>query len=260
MDKEKIKQILKEILTDLEIKVYLACLEGPLTIQELAKKANLNRSGTYRIIEGLINKGLLAKEIKQRGQRILAEHPRKVLQILSNEQRKLRREELSFQELLPEILSEYNIGVQNPKVRFYEGIEGFKNIMEQVVGDLEIEKSKEYKVFAPTELFLEILQKHCPEIIKKRIALGVKMKFITSSSTLAKERRGKIDKEELRERRILPKEFGFESVIIIFGGKVAILDLGREIMGLVIENIKINKTINTFFEFIWEGACDERGS
>ena len=98
MNNEKVKLILKEILTDLEIKVYLTSLESSLTIQELAKKAGLNRSGTYRIVENLISKGLLSREIKTAGQNIIAEHPKKVLQLLGNSQRKLRRKELDFQD------------------------------------------------------------------------------------------------------------------------------------------------------------------
>lgn len=53
------EQQLKQLgFSDKEAKVYMASLElGPDTAQEIAKKAGVNRTTTYVIIEKLIKKG-----------------------------------------------------------------------------------------------------------------------------------------------------------------------------------------------------------
>jgi sugar-specific transcriptional regulator TrmB len=69
-----------------EADTYLAMLElGPASVQDIAKKAGINRTTTYVMIEGLKKHGLVSTF--ERGKKTLfsAENPEQLLDILTKE-------------------------------------------------------------------------------------------------------------------------------------------------------------------------------
>lgn len=232
-------------LNSKEAKVYLASIEsGSASCQEIAKKAGIHRVSTYDILEILSKKGLISETRKGKKRLFVAEDPDKILGDLKNKTGMLEK-------LMPELQALFGATEIKPKIKFYEGISGFKTIWENVLKILEQDKLKEYLLLTPTDLLLEKLQEHFPTCIPKRIALGVKLREITVSSELAKERKKEVDPKELRTRKTIPSNFGFTTSIIIYGNHVSLLSLEKNIIGLNIENKGIADTFRNFFEFMW---------
>ena len=66
-------------LNEKEAKVYLAALElGKSSVQNIAKKADVNRATTYVVIEALIKRGLMSSANENKKQYFIAEAPEKL--------------------------------------------------------------------------------------------------------------------------------------------------------------------------------------
>ena len=76
--------------------------------------------------------------------------------------------------------------------------------------------------------------------------------MITEKSTRTIEML-KTEKKELRESKFIPK-IDFQTVIYIYGNKIAILSLEKEVIGLMIENENISNTQKQIFELLWKIA------
>ncbi len=118
-------------LTEKQAKVYLACLElGGGNVTNIAKKAGVQRTTCYPILDELLSLGLVSKSKQKKRGYFLVEDPKTLEQ---NTKLKLQ----TIQETLPELNAIYNVLPQKPKVLFYEGEEGAKNIFNDILNTLK---------------------------------------------------------------------------------------------------------------------------
>src|SRR3989344_6442488 len=123
----KIQNLLKRAgFLDKEITIYLTLLEmGRGVVSEISRKAGVNRTTGYVILDSLSNKGLVSISGKEPKQEFMAEPPENLAQYLDSEIEKQKTISSELTELLPEMSSLYKKG-DRPKVRFYEGADGLK--------------------------------------------------------------------------------------------------------------------------------------
>lgn len=236
------EQELKEFgLTDNEVKVYIACLKlGTGLVQDIAKKANTYRTYTYEILKNLIEKGLVNYVVKNGKQYFEVSEPEKLLNILKEKEQKINR-------IIPDLKEIYKSSVEKPKVELYEGKEGMKTILDDI-----IRTGKEILVYGSTEKQMHMLEFYFPNYIKRRIEAKIHTRVITekTAKTLDLLKR---EKKELRESRFI-KETEFPTVTYVYGKKVAIISLEKDIVGLIIENHAIVETQKQIFEILWKMA------
>ena len=114
-------------LTNEEARVYIGILElGGSYVSAIAKKAGVHRVVCYKILEGLVTKGLVNRFTKNNVKHFSVESPEILVR---RQQEKLAKAE----KLLPELLSITNALAYKPKVQYYEGLEGMKNIFEDIL-------------------------------------------------------------------------------------------------------------------------------
>ncbi len=234
------EQELREFgLTEKEVTVYLACLKlGTALVQEIAKAAGTYRTYTYEILRSLKEKGLVTYIIKSGKQYFEVAEPEKLLNIL-------REKEIKIQKILPDLNTIYKTTPEKPKIEIYEGKEGLKSILDDM-----IKTKQEIWVYGSTEKQIQLLNFYFPNFIVRRVAAKIRTKVLTERSPPALAIRKK-SKEELREMRFFPKGIKFPTVTNIYGNKVAILSLEREIVGVIIENRDIVETQRTIFKLLW---------
>lgn len=111
--------------SDKEANVYLAMMElGPASVQEIAKKAGVNRATTYVMIEALKRRGLMSCVEKGKKTVFAAESPEHLLGIVRNELRLIEDKKSRLEDLMPQFLGLFNSMEDKPKVRYFEGEEG----------------------------------------------------------------------------------------------------------------------------------------
>ncbi|MFZ6015880.1 MAG: TrmB family transcriptional regulator [Patescibacteria group bacterium] len=126
---KELKDFLAEYgFTDKESSVYLTMLElGPASVQDIAKKAGVNRATTYVMIESLKRRGLMSTFEQGKKTMFVAESPERLKRLIENDMQIVHAKEKHLQDLLPSFLGLYNAASEErPNVKFFEGEEGFR--------------------------------------------------------------------------------------------------------------------------------------
>ncbi len=242
------KQLLEIGFADKEASVYLALLElGPSNVSTIARKAKINRTTGYDILEMLTAKGLMSVIGQGNIKQYTAEDPRNIIQWSENKLKQAQTELEASKKLLPELKSIFN-KTEKPKVKFYEGLEGIKEVYEDTL------TAKETIVgYACAETLLETMSDFPEDYIKRRVAKGIHARGVVPN-TPGMIKFTNRDKEQLRESRLVPKDkLNIDIEINIYDNKVMMVSFKEE-LGIIIESEKIAKAQKQIFELAWEAA------
>ena len=229
-------------LSDDESRVYLASLElGASGATGIARKALIQRTNFYHISRDLIGRGLLKQARVGHSSLFVAEPPEKIIELEKNKLSMIEKR-------LPELKAITNLSEKKPKVYYFEGVDGIK----QVNRDTLKHKGDMVGFTTPRYLSFERGNTH-REYVSERLATKNKARIIgeVSGEVVALKEK---DSQEMRETRMLPKElFASEIEIIIYGDRVAVIDY-KEVFGLIIEGKEIAKTLKMIFELVWQSG------
>ena len=229
-------------------KIYLALLElGKGTVSEITRKANLNRTTGYDVLDGLVAKGLASVSGKEPKQEYIAESPDKIEILLKREISATEGHLKEIKNILPELKSLHNVAGR-PKVRFYEGKQGLIDVYEDTLTSHET-----ILAYATVDDMHRALPNYFPEYYKRRAEKGVAIRAIIPATEIGKERASK-DKEEMRETALIPPDkYYFSPEINIYDDKVMIASW-REKLGIIIESAEIADAMKKIYELAWAEA------
>ncbi|HLC46515.1 MAG TPA: hypothetical protein VJI75_02115 [Candidatus Nanoarchaeia archaeon] len=88
----------------------------------------------------------------------------------------------------------------------------------------------------------------------RRVKNRIRARVITERTGLTKEKIKLTEKEELRTTRFFPKGFTFPILKYIYGNKVAMISLGKNVFGVITEDKEIAKGEAIAFELMWKTA------
>lgn len=225
-------------------RVYMAVLElGGATASAISKKAGIERVNTYYILEQLVHKGLAYLSERNKVTIFVAQSPKKLESIAS--------ERLSqIQKVLPELMSIENTSGVKPKVRYYEGVEGIKELFSQT---LELTRGEEILAYSTASAIHDYLKEFVPYYLNERVKKGIIQRAIVEDSPEAREHKNN-DVKELRQTILIQKnKFPFKNEINIFGNKMMIASY-KDMMGVIVESKEIVDTQRSIFELAWAGA------
>ena len=244
-----LQQTIKQVgLSENQAKVYLSALElGETSMTELAKKAVLKRPTTYLVVDELILLGLLSETKKGKRRIFSAVHPRRLLQIA-----KFREKQI--EESLPELVAIYGEPKEKPKMQMFEGINGVRLMYQEIFQWLN--KKEEILAFAD----IGNLRKYIPEALIEFKQLLRSLRDPKIRELNYGDEEGKKWSEETKKLRgknhhvrILPTDFEFgASDNFIFGNKLVIFSLKKDIFVIIIESEDIAKTYRAMFEWVWK--------
>jgi len=234
-------------LNDKESKIYLAALEkGEATVTQLATKTHLKRSTVYDITVQLARRGVLSITKRQGVHHISATSPRNLIERFKSAAR-------DAESILPELMDIAFASPLKPRVRFYEGMEGLKEVLRdmsqssgQTVGFSDYAKM-------PKELF-HFIQK---DIVPERKARKNFIRLICPRNP-TNEQIHKDDALHFREHCLLefPDPLDNDLEILMFDrSKVGFLCYEESAQfGLIIDSESIFKMMTNAFWLLWTTA------
>ncbi|MBI4049405.1 MAG: hypothetical protein HY395_01135 [Candidatus Doudnabacteria bacterium] len=240
--------LLKEIgLTDKEIAVYFSLIElGPSPVRTVALQAKINRGTTYDILKKLLDEGLASYFDKTNHQYFVAARPEKIVSLIKQRQEQLEGLKKRAQDSLPELQLMFEKRGGKPIVRFHEGIEGIRTILEDVLLTMEKQNDKTYFVYSSADIRGNVYQA-MKDFSERRIKKNILVKTISLGEG------GQL--VGLDERKWMPanKKDLKATYELIYGGKVAhiSLDNASNPVGIIIQNQEIYETQKMIFEFNW---------
>lgn len=244
-----LEELYKLGLSNKEAAIYLASLELGVAspVSTIAKKANINRTTAYDILDYLVNKGIVISFQKRSNHYYEALPPHKLVTYLEEQSKKFARLAQEANEMLPELNTHYRISGR-PKVYFYEGEAGLIRVYEET-----LTASEEILAYASDQANQEAVPWYFPNYYKRRAEKKIPIRALFPDTPKDRERH-KLDKQELRQSRILPKsKLDFSPEINFFDNKIMIADWKGK-LGIIIESEEIAKVFKQTFELAWEAA------
>lgn len=230
-----------------EAKVYVALLElGPSTVLQIAGKAGINRPTTYVQLEALRKRDLIETITKGKKTLISPKEPAQLAVMLEREAAELEVQKSELGKVLPQLQTMWTLAGKKPIVRYFEGIEGLRQIQAEFLKC----KSKELWGINSVDAVTDIFPAHFQDFSKRRIRAGIKTRSIYTSS------RGAIlpahDEEALRESRFVdPKQMPFTSDITIYDDSIALASLSGVVSGTIITHKELADSFRALYSFLW---------
>jgi sugar-specific transcriptional regulator TrmB len=241
-----IKETLEQVGIDgKKADIYLACLEmGGATAYLIAKKTGLKRPTVYDIMNQLMKEGLAYKSIKGKIKYFSPADPEMLV-------KKLREKENLAKEILPQLQNLYNSPKIKPFIRYFEGVEGIKEMYEDSLRSCK--KGDEILAYVGNDV-LKNIPEYANDYIRRRLEKSIKLRGIYKSSPeILKYMQN--NQAQLRDARVLEeKYFSVSNETNIYKNKIAIASYGREMFGMIIESEEIARAQKAIFELAWKGA------
>lgn len=228
---------------DKKARAYLACLElGEAQAQKIAQKAGLERTSVYAILESLRQDGLIKSTAKKKTLYFIAEPPQKLVGFLQSKAQIVNQ-------FMPLFLDVYKSSSNKPKIYFYEGREGVREILNNTL----ISEEKLLRNFSSVKDLEELIGKNSLiHFVEKRVKLNIRIKSLRPQEKESSEWYFKAaNKETLRSSRFLPEGITFDVVCLIYDDNVALISSKKECFGFVIESKDFSGMMKTLFDFIW---------
>lgn len=246
---------MQEILTQLgftpkEAKVYLSCLElGPSEVTMIARQSAINRTTAYQILEQLTAKGIV--KINQQHPKIIyqAEEPEKLAELLEDQIKAKQNQLQKLKRDLPQLKAIYSTLANKPKVKFYEGIDGLKEMY-----DLSLTSSEPLRAYTSAEQLEKTLgarytKSYFDARRKRKIPIRSILPFEPYAVKLKQE-----EKKYLRTMRFVPKKtYNFSPEIYIYDNKISFISL-KEHFGVLIESRELADAMKKAYDLSWGRA------
>ena len=246
---ESVIEILKNFgLKKKECDVFLTSLKlGQQPASVIARTLKLNRVTAYVILKRLSQKGLMRSYTKKGVQFFTALSPHELVDFADRKSGEWKNASDKISNLLPELLQLSPVSTSLPKMRFYEGVEGIKEVYtntlkdtSEILGFLTVER-------IPQELKRYFVDYYTPKRKKRNIPCRLILVDCEES-----RRYHKLDKQNLRKTYLLPKNcLPFEIEISIYGkDRVALISFTEtDLSAVIIQSSAIHNTLKSLYLF-----------
>ncbi|HEY4508830.1 MAG TPA: helix-turn-helix domain-containing protein [Candidatus Paceibacterota bacterium] len=247
MNKIHLEQVLTYPgLTQKEVSVYLSSLgvKRP-TPQTISKEVSIPRPSVYRILESLVEKGLMGKVKEDKQNVYVPEDPRSIVE-------KLKLQANSVQNVMDELRDMATIYRNRPTVRFFEGTEGVKRIFQ----DILLLDDKELLAFSSIKELLEALPEYNDTFMKTRIKRKIMAKIISPKDNEGIKLQD-VGEQEYRKIKFIPAELARKIGVIgghvfIYKDRVAFISFESDKTSVIIENQALANVQRSLFEIAWQ--------
>lgn len=247
-------------LTKTESKVYLAGLaHSGIGAQELSKETQVKRPTVYHALETLVQKGLVSKKGTGARRVFHMTAPENIKKLLDQKIEALEQQKQTLDALIP-LLAQRQQGTKADSVEVvqYEGIEGIKLVVEEALYC----KSRSWDIIAPrTNFFSQFEKEYAQYYLRARKNRRIVSRSLWEKTDSGDKTRpgGKIlDPDTIRERnpRYLPDVMHgkFQSVMILFDDKVAIISSYKTLSAILIRSKEIHGFMSMMFEGLWQSS------
>src|SRR3989344_217563 len=247
IEQDSLDSILQDAgFTKGEVKVYLSLLRiGESKVGHIIKNSDISRSKVYDILDRLIRKGVVSKIEKNNVLFYQALSPHTIMNIIKEKERQLKEEETKLQKVIPRLIS--LLPEQKFNIKVYEGVDGFKAVIERIINELRKGDSFDAMGISKTT---EVMNRYALKIYQAQKEKKFKARSVFDESGMykIKERRN-----NLHQIKILPMGWHTPALFTMYGDTVGIhLGNDERIISIMINNKDIAESFGTTFELLWK--------
>jgi len=230
-------------MSEKEAKVYLALLEkGTATAYSVALKAGVKRPTTYALLDELAERGVVHVVPKSNKKTYRPTPP----ETLINRQKAKVND---LERILPELKAKESTGAGKTAVKYFEGVEGVKKVLDYKLDELAGGEIVGFYAKTTDEIMdrFDNYEKYNKKLKKKNIT----MRGVAPADETLERFRETDDKFGRVIREIDDDTYSSDVAIEIGPTFVRIFD-PLNLQGLVIENGSLAETMREIFEIVWD--------
>ncbi len=237
-------------LSKIEAKMYVTLLKsGSVSVHDLAETIEVKRTTAYLYIDQLVEKGLVVKVVKGARKMVQANEPKVSLEYLLKRKIQSAKDlENDFPTMLQSITTSHpqSPDVEDAEIKYYKGKNGVKKIYEEAL------KSKEIRAYVNIVEIAEFLPENYKLFDNALITNPHMNVFDICEDSMEARRRLKIAKGK-HFYRLLPSPIKITSTdILIYDGKVSIIDLKGKMNGIVLYNTALFNNLKALYDYLWQ--------
>jgi sugar-specific transcriptional regulator TrmB len=244
-------KLLEDIgLTEGETKVYLSLLRmGESKTGPIAKDAMVSSSKVYKILDRLINKGLVVYVIKGKVKFFSAVEPRRILDYMKRREKEFKKKMNVVADIIPQLENEMNIR-QQPEAVVYDGLRAVSNFFWNILDELK--SGEQYYVLGANYGDQDpVLRAFFSKYHKARYKRGIKVKMLANHN----ERRNLLaTTKKSANIRYLPEHFISKMQITFYKNKAFISIMKKRPTGFLIYGEEAVRNFQGYFDSFWRIA------
>lgn len=247
-----IKNLVDFGLSEKEASVYISLLELELAgVNDIAKKAGINRSSAYVVLESLKAKGLVGISDDKKVRQYVAATPDALHRVASDLARKQEEVRKNIDSILPELKALHKETKHKPTVIVLEGKEGLIEAFEDTLKS----KEKLMRVASSVENLLGIVPpEYFQSYVKRRIQKKIKMRGIHPDNEFSRKIM-KLGIDVHDESFLIPSEhFTFPSDIAIYDNMIALMSPSDGGISIGIKSKEAADVMKKVFDLAWNEA------
>ena len=249
MEQSQLRLVLERLgLSEKEAALYLASLQsGPAGVQQLSRVSGVKRTSVYHVVEGLLARGLIRKEVHGAKEVLVPKEPESLERLLE-EQRQ------DFLDTLPYLQSLHSQSGSNSVIRYFEGLEKVEEAYWEM---LDVARSgDDYLVLGNMESWMSMIsEKFVRDFLRKRSRLPIQVRMIVCDGPQGRSRKEE-DRLGNERTRILPASSMLGTNLVILPRRVFVHQYEAPYIGMLIENEHIIRMHREMYEIMWSGLAD----
>ncbi len=241
------EEIFRQVgLSQNESRIYESLITmGKTTVEKISNRAGVHRRNTYDTLNKLIEKGLVSEVIISGNKHYCATNPRRLQELI-------QEKESNLDSIMQDLQKKYAKVEESSEAYLYQGIEGFKNYLNDIL------ETNETVYFIGAKAFWldPRLRIHLAKFEQKRKAQGIK--FMHLFDYEIKKQKPEILGVVGKPYKFLPKEYSSNTAIDIFGDYVVTF-VGAQpgyLEDVPVQFVMKNKSLadgyRKFFQFMWD--------
>ncbi|MDP3740799.1 MAG: helix-turn-helix domain-containing protein [bacterium] len=237
-----------------EADVYEVLLKiGPNPARKIAQNTVYKRSTVYKILDDLVKLGLVGRK-DEVGKVSVFEpaHPLKLKELAEAREQQAKNAQVALEGILGQMSSDFNLISGKPGVKFYEGLEGIKKVLEDTLSD---NPQKQLLTFSDAAGYATyLLDWNTSYYAPKRKKLGIYEKVIIPNDPKALEWMKDYQPGGVTEILFIDQKlFPFSTEVNIYNNKVSFVTFSPKThIGLIIQNKEIFDTLSSVFNAFWQ--------
>lgn len=245
-------------LAEKQAKLYrLLLTTGEERVSALSRRSGIKRGNAYALLRDLKLRGLVTEFEKGKITYFRPEPPEKLESIIEVKQQEATIAKSLARDLLPRLTNQWKTSIGRPVIRYYEGEEGLKKVLEDVYAPGKEEILGAVGLENPhQELYDHITDKLLPLRIRRKIFT----RALNTDSDRARDLQ-KRNTKELREIFLVdPTTYPLPAEIDIYEDKIALSSFTQDdYVGLIIENQSFATTLKSVFLVLFDLLREQAG-
>ncbi|MBD3253074.1 winged helix-turn-helix transcriptional regulator [Candidatus Pacearchaeota archaeon] len=235
---EKINEVLGNLgFENREIKIYLILIEeGDLTALQLSKKAEIDRTTVYDILERMMNKGIVSCYIKNKTKNFRALNAGELLDFF-------REKYNSLKNIIPELNKITKRTREEVKCELFQGKEGVRTVVKDIIQNTK----NYYKAIGIRQEYIDVIG-YLNDHAKIKFA-DLKIKEIGIV-----EEKLKFSKLKHGSYKYLGKKFLSSITTVIYNDKVLYIFWKQPYFAIRIQNKDFARLQEEYFNLLWKIA------